>query len=171
MRTAIMFSGGWDSAAAAIKTMNKTIDFDLIFFAYNQSYLGNELKAAIKFANYFNLNLRIIKLDLVHDQPRRNFHFIAELHRRGYRRIVSGSRNLAPPFDRYRDSNFISLKLLGLLFGVSIEMPVVGQSKRRIIDITRQKYPYAMYNCYLNSTELSTCPCVNCVEIKHIMCQ
>lgn len=169
MNPAVMFSGGWDSAAAALWAFDRFPRVDLVFYRYNQTYMENEYKAALRFADRFSQPLLIADLNLIHDQPRRNLHFIADLHRRGYRHLISGSRNILPIFDRYRDSNWVTLKLVAHSFGVRIDLPVVGQSKKAIVNKVRQNCDFAMYNCYSNSTELSTCNCVNCTEIKHLL--
>ncbi len=170
MKTCVLFSGGWDSASCVLQLLERgETNFDLLFLNYGQTYLENEWAAARKFADFFSLNLCNSVLPLEHDQERRNFYLIAEAKRRGYQRIVSGSRNVLPWFDKYRDSNWVALKAFAFLMNVTVELPIVGHSKKRIVRHIRRSYPHLPYNCYSNSTELSTCSCVNCTEIKHLL--
>lgn len=167
MKTAILLSGGWDSAACFLINRNKKAD--LIFFNYNQNYLEKELYTARRFSRFFKLDLKVFSLDLDHDQERRNFFFISEIKRRGYEEIIIGSRNLIPLFDRYRDSNWISLKIFGWLMNIRVRLPITGWGKRRIIKFVRKFYRGPLYNCYENRQDYLTCPCVNCRELRSII--
>lgn len=170
MKTAVLFSGGWDSAACVIKLMERGEQFDLFFVNYGQTYVDNERAAVSKFITHFGLQaVERTARHIRHDQPGRNFMFIAEAAADGYERVISGSRNVLPWFDKYRDSNWVALKLFAWSLKIRIELPVVGQSKRRIINTVRQSYPHQMYSCYANKTDLTTCNCVNCMEIKHLL--
>ncbi len=169
MKTCILFSGGWDSASCALKMLERGERPDLLFINYGQTYMQNEYAAALRFAMYFNLELYRVQVPLKHDQERRNFYLIGVAKALGYRRIVSGSRNVLPWFDKYRDSNWVALKAFAYLMNVTVELPIVGHSKKRIVRHIRRSYPHLPYNCYANSTDISTCSCVNCTEIKHLI--
>jgi 7-cyano-7-deazaguanine synthase in queuosine biosynthesis len=166
MKTAILLSGGWDSAACFL--LNQDIEADLIFINYGQIYLENELRAAEAFSGFFKRDLRVVNLNLSHDQERRNFFFISEIKRLGYGHIIIGSRNLIPLFDRYRDSNWVSLKLFGYLMRIRVDLPITGWGKRKIITFVQKKYPKALYNCYQNKNDFRVCDCQNCREIRSL---
>lgn len=166
MKTAILFSGGWDSVAVALKAKSKNAD--LVFINYGQTYYINEKKSAHFFANQLKLSLYEIELNLKHDQYRRNFFMIMELIRLEYRVIYIGSRNLISLFDKYKDSNWFSLKVLSILLGIKIKMPIAGYRKRQIVELCRKSIIGRPYNCYKNSLNFSDCDCVNCTEIRQI---
>lgn len=167
MKTALLFSGGWDSIACFYKTEH--LDPDLLFFNYNQIYAQKELDSAVLFARFFEIPLRIQKLELVHDQERRNFFLIAEAKRLGYQRVIVGSRNLIPLFDKYKDSNWSSLKLFGKMMNVEIVLPVTGWSKRKIVRVVQERWAYRPYNCYSNGNNFDTCACPNCAELRKLL--
>ena len=167
MKTCVLFSGGWDSAACAIICRDQRPD--LLFFDYGQTYKDNELKAAKAFAQAVNLPFNHRALSLGHDHPRRNFYLIAEAKRLGYHRIIVGSRNVAPFFDRYKDSNWFSLKLFGWLMGADLRLPITGWLKKKVVSTVRSIYNANLYNCYANKADFLTCQCPNCLEIKRVL--
>lgn len=164
----ILISGGWDSAACFFQLKNPD-DYELIFFNYGQNYLKNELATAERLSRFLKRALLVVNLDLHHDQERRNFFFISEIKRLGFEEIVIGSRNLIPLFDRYRDSNWLSLKIFGWLMNIRVRLPITGWGKRRIIKFVRKFYRGPLYNCYENRQDYLTCPCVNCRELRSII--
>lgn len=167
MKTALLFSGGWDSVACYFETLH--LNPDLLFFFYNQTYQTNEAKSARQFADYYREELIEKFVDLVHDQERRNFYLIAEAKRLGYERVILGSRNFIPLFDRYKDSNWWSLKQFGKMMNVEVVLPITGWSKEKIVRRVRKEYPHRPYNCYANSINFTTCTCPNCKEMRQIL--
>lgn len=167
-RKAILISGGWDSAACYFQ-LHDPNTYDLIFFSYGQLYVRNELSAAEDLSSFLKRRLYVLYLDLRHDQERRNFFFISEIKRLGYEEIVIGSRNLIPLFDKYRDSNWLSLKLYGWLMNIKVRLPITGWRKKKIILKVRSSYQGQIYNCYENRQDHLTCPCVNCREVRSII--
>lgn len=165
MKSCVLFSGGWDSAAAYYKT--KHLKPDLLFVNYGQNYYLQELQAASDFADHEHIILKLSVMPLSHDISRRNYYLIMEAKRRGYNHIITGNRNLIPLFDRYKDSNWFNLKLLSYLLDVKIEMPILMHKKRSIVEIVKKNYPFKLYNCY--DKGLVDCQCVNCIEMRNIL--
>lgn len=167
MRTVLLFSGGWDSAAAYYET--QIMDPELMFISYGQKYMMNELNAAKLFGEENGEEILLAELDLSHDQERRNFFFITEMKRLGYDRVIVGSRNIHPLFDKYKDSNWWSLRKFGKLMNIEIVQPIVGWNKRKIVKHVQRFYPHRLYNCYANNTDLWVCGCPNCKEMRTIL--
>lgn len=165
MKTCILFSGGWDSVAVAL--IEK--DADLVFFDYGQKYYHNEAKTALKFAEEHGRTLTIRGIPLEHDIERRNFYLILEAKKMGYQKIYTGNRNLIPLFDKYRDSNWLTLKILALISNLKIKMPIVGWDKKRIVKYVLKNTRVRPYNCYENKSDPELCKCVNCLEITSVL--
>lgn len=166
MKSCILFSGGWDSIAVALKIRG----IDLLFFNYGQTYYENELAACVKFSTPLSANLIVRDLVLEHDIERRNFYFLMEAKRLGYDCVYTGNRNIAPIFDKYKDSNFISIHLFAHLCNIKVKMPIMGWGKRRIVKFILKDNPYhTPYNCYHNNDNYKTCKCPNCVELQGIL--
>jgi hypothetical protein len=127
-RKALLLSGGMDSVACAQLERS----FDCVFFAYGQSYEVLERPHAEAMARALGKELIIIDKPWQTDIPNRNFYMVAELAQRGYNEVIIGTRNLSPLGDCHGDSNWMSMKLLQLLLGVYINMPVVGLFKWQI---------------------------------------
>lgn len=134
MKKAILLSGGYDSVASLIIQFTENLD-GFIFFDYGQSYLKEELKAIKYLEEVFQIQVKKIKVNWSTDIKNRNFMMISRLCELGYNEIVLGTRNILPIFDKYKDSNWLSLKLYGLLLRVKITMPVVMKSKTSIKQI------------------------------------
>lgn len=166
MKTCVLFSGGWDSAAAALLTKDQKPD--LLFFNYGQIYYEQEIIAAKKFADNFNLILIQKLLPIGHDAERRNFYFVLEAKKLGYQKIITGNRNIFPWFDKYKDSNWLSLKILAWLMNVKICMPIIAWPKSWIIAYVEALHSSPMYNCYFAKNDFKTCSCVNCKEFKKL---
>lgn len=165
MKSALLLSGGWDSAACFFKT---NVD-DLVFFSYGQRYCLKEMIAAIRLCESAGRRLMVFNLNLGHDAERRNFLMLAAMKQNGYGRVVVGSRNVLPQFDRYKDSNWWSLKSFGHLMNMQIELPITGWTKRRVVKFVQQHYAKPLYNCYNDSAEDdATCQCPNCVEMRSL---
>lgn len=167
MKTALLISGGWDSVACYY--LNKKKKLDLLFINYNQNYYDNEIKVLTNLMVSERREFKIINLNLYHDIERRNFYFITELKKLGYKKIIIGSRNILPVFDKYKDSNYLSLKLFGYLMGIKIALPVCGWSKKKVVEFVKTKTDVIPYNCYNNLNDINNCSCVNCIEIKGIL--
>jgi hypothetical protein len=167
MRTCLLFSGGWDSAAAFYASKKKISD--LLFIDYNQTYLKNELESCTKFAEYNNQILVVSKLDLKDDIEGRNFYFLMEAKRLGYTHVVMGTRNILPLFDRFKDSNWFSIKLFCRLVNINFVLPILFWNKRKIVSYVKSKYPHSLYNCYYNNNDVTICTCVNCLEMRRIL--
>ena len=166
--TALLFSGGWDSAACFYLEKKRGESPHLLFVDYGQIYERNERHAADEFAKRNDAFIAHAHLGLVHDQDRRNFFLLAEAKRLGYDTVICGSRNILPWFDKYRDSNWLSLKLFSILMNVRVRLPVVAWPKRRIVHYVRQNYSGPIYNCYLAKDDFRLCPCPNCAEQREI---
>ena len=164
MKSCVLFSGGWDSAACVLKYYDQKPD--ILFFNYGQTYLYHEQNAAERFARFFELRLQKHQLPLCHDMPRRNFYFISEAKRLRYGQVILGSRNLIPAFDKYKDSNFLSLKLFGYLMGMDVRLPISGWTKSRVVNLVKGYYGGALYNCYNNGDNIYKCHCPNCKEMQ-----
>jgi 7-cyano-7-deazaguanine synthase in queuosine biosynthesis len=141
---------------------------DLVFFDYGQTYMQNELEAACQYSRNNGRALTVFTLPLKHDQERRNFYLLLEAKRRGYSRIYTGNRNLIPWTDKYRDSNWLSLKLLGWLSNLDIRLPITGWTKKRIVQYVRHRTHIVPYNCYKNGIDPQVCDCVNCKELAAV---
>lgn len=159
----VLFSGGWDSTLCALMYPKA----DLVFFDYGQTYEAIEFSTANKIANELNRRFKFKSIHLGHDAKNRNFKLIMALHNEGYEKIIIGSRNLLPIFDKYKDSNWLSLKMFSWLLRIKIIMPITGYTKKRIVDLVRGKTLTIPYNCY--KTNATDCDCVNCVEMRKIL--
>jgi 7-cyano-7-deazaguanine synthase in queuosine biosynthesis len=164
MTSCILFSGGWDSVAVALKIPKA----DLLFINYGQIYLENELKIAREFAIKHNRVLYIHKMNLSHDIERRNFYLILEAKKLGYSSIYTGNRNILPLFDKYKDSNWLTLQILAYLSNIKLYLPIVGWSKYRIIRYVLSHTNLIPYNCYNNENNIENCSCSNCRELRKI---
>lgn len=166
-KIACTISGGYDSAAAYLK---HPVNCDFVFFSYRQLYHKKEHSCAIDFAHFAHRNLNLYEVPGFTDMPCRNFMFLLILRINGYREVIMGSRNVLPWFDKYKDSNWLSLKLFAWLIGVKLHLPVTGWSKKRVIQYVESFYKGPLYNCYLNNDDYRTCECVNCKEMRKIRC-
>lgn len=164
----ITISGGFDSGCLPFLITNVQ-EYDFVFFDYNQLYLKNELQKAKELASKFNKKLLVIKIsEMFHDHPRRNFIFIAELKKNLYSEVVMGNRNLFPFFDKYKDSNWVSLQMVSILFNISIKLPLLGWNKKRILSFLRKRQYLNFYNCYNNLNDVQKCDCYNCKQLRKI---
>ena len=173
MRSVVLFSGGFDCIAAVIKYMESKPAFkpDLLFFDYNQIYLENELEAAQDFTLKHDFRLIVHKMPkLKHDQERRNFYFLAEAKLLGFDHIITGNRNVHSWFDKYKDSNYFSIKQFAKLMNIKVQIPVLAWSKSKIIKYINNFDPSLKpYNCYHNNTDYKSCGCPNCAEMRRIL--
>lgn len=166
----VLFSGGWDSVAAALKYHEPVSwNYHLLFFDYGQIYLEKELEVAHKFAAHYGRILKVHKLPLEHDMERRNFYFLMEAKRLGYKTVITGNRNIAPIFDKYKDSNYLSIKAFAHLINLKVWMPVSAWPKSKVVKFVRKYYDGPVYNCLLNNDDYRTCPCANCEELRKIL--
>jgi hypothetical protein len=136
-RKVLLLSGGADSIACAEIERN----YDCIFFDYGQKYLSSELECAVEYCNKKNLKLQIIKTEWGHDCKNRNYLMITKILQLGYDEVIIGTRNLFPFTDKYKDSNWFNLKMLQYLYGIYINMPLIGKLKYQIIKLTNN-YKY-----------------------------
>lgn len=166
MKSVVLFSGGYDSIAVALK-LNPN-ECDLLFINYNQSYVLNEFRSAKYFAKEKGFTLKVSDLNLKTDQKMRNVYLIMEAIRLGYDQIYLGTRNILPIFDNYKDSNYLTLKILSYILKVKIKMPVVLYSKKRILKLCNEGFNGKPYNCYNNSQDFLNCQCKNCKEIRSL---
>lgn len=165
MKEVILFSGGYDSMAVAI--MNP--DIDLLFIDYDQSYRAKEMEVVLKYRDQHRRNILFTNLKLGHDQERRNYYFLLEAKRIGYDIIYTGNRNILPWFDKYKDSNWFNLKIFAKLINIKIKMPVIGWSKRSIVEYCRENEKIITpYNCYHNNDDYKLCSCRNCEELRKL---
>jgi len=166
-RQALLFSGGYDSAAVWFKIKDQEYT-DLVFIDYGQLYLDNELEKAKQFAERVGKELRVVSILGETDMKDRNIIFIQTLLRLGYTTVYLGCRNVLPIFDKYKDSNWLRLKWI---FGDLVKLPIVWWGKRKIIKYLKNNgYDYdSFYNCYNNNSDYKTCDCVNCKELQKIL--
>ena len=163
----VLFSGGWDSVACALMYKDSH-NPDLLFVNYGQNYLLNEVRSAKAFAEHQHMRLIQKQFPLQHDQERRNFYLMSFAKLQGYETIIMGSRNFIPLFDKYKDSNWWSLKRYAAMMNVEVLLPITGWDKKRIVSYVRDLYPNRPYNCYANSADFRSCKCPNCTELRNI---
>jgi hypothetical protein len=128
----LLLSGGADSIACA--ELEK--DYDCIFFDYGQFYSKLEFDCAVKYCEKKNIKLIIKKRKWHTDIKNRNFYLISECIKLGYDEVIIGTRNVFPFFDKYKDSNWLSLKLFQFLTRTYINMPLIGNFKFQVIKKT-----------------------------------
>lgn len=138
----LLLSGGTDSIACG--ELEK--DYDCIFFDYGQSYLKEELSCAIEYCNKKNLILNIEKRNWHTDIKNRNYYLIAECIKMGYDEVIIGTRNIIPLFDKYKDSNWVNLKIYQYLTKTYINMPLIGNFKFQVIKKTNNHKFYSTEN-------------------------
>lgn len=138
-KKALLLSGGADSIACA--EIEK--DYDCIFFDYGQSYCKEELECAIEYCKNKNIELIIEKREWHTDIKNRNYYLISECIKMGYDEIIIGTRNILPIFDKYKDSNWLNLKIFQYLTNVYINMPLIGCFKFQIIKKTNKNIFYS----------------------------
>ena len=136
MKKALLLSGGYDSVASLL--IQKDKNFDCIFFDYDQSYIEYELNA-VRYIESLGFEVKIIKTSWKTDIKNRNFLMILRVSELGYNSIILGTRNILPMFDKYKDSNWLSLKFFGLLTRIKISMPVAIMPKSKIKNIVKSK--------------------------------
>lgn len=136
MKTALLLSGGYDSVACLVKYPES----DLFFFNYNQSYLEQELAAITYLEKTISKKIIIINKNWHTDIKNRNFLMIIELNSLGYERIIIGTRNIFPWFDRYKDSNWLNMKLFAKLLRITVTTPLIGLKKTKIEKIINKKF-------------------------------
>lgn len=165
----VTISGGFDSGCLPF-IIKDTINIDFIFFNYNQGYLKKELQKAEKLAGIFNKKLIILTIpEMKHDQERRNFLFLSELKKLQYTSVTMGNRNILPIFDKYRDSNFLELKIFAYFLNLKLSLPITGWSKNKVFYFLQNEANYFdFYNCYNNEDDYNTCSCVNCFERREL---
>lgn len=127
-KKALLLSGGMDSIACAL--LEK--DFDCIYFNYGQVYHDLEYPHALAMAKHLGKELIVIEKEWRTDIPNRNYYMIAEIKRMGYDEVITGTRNVLPFFDKYKDSNWLNLKLYQWLTGIYINMPLIGNFKWQV---------------------------------------
>jgi len=135
----LLLSGGADSIACGELENN----YDCIFFDYGQSYKEQELKCAIQYCNNKGVQLKIEKRDWHTDIKNRNYYLIAECIKLGYDEVIIGTRNIIPLFDKYKDSNWLNLKIYQYLTKVYINMPLIGNFKFQVIKKTNNHKYYS----------------------------
>lgn len=170
LKKAITVSGGFDSGCLPFIFFDNLSEYDLVFFRYQQIYLVNEFNKADKFAKHLKLPLIIIECpNILHNHERRNFLFLSELKVWGYQEVVMGSRNLLPMFDKYKDSNYWSLKRIAGLLNIKLHLPITGWSKKKVLGFLSDCNYLDFYNCYTNGDDIKTCQCPNCQELRRLL--
>jgi hypothetical protein len=127
-KRALLLSGGMDSIACAMIER----DFDCIYFNYDQEYHDLEFPKAKQMADLLDKELIIITKKWGTDIQNRNYYLISEVKKLGYDEVIIGTRNLLPIFDKYKDSNWLNLKIFQYLIGIYINMPLIGLFKWQI---------------------------------------
>ena len=167
MRKCITISGGFDSGCLPFIFRDIVNEYDFVLFDYNQNYLEQEKRCAKNLAGRFKTKLIEIKMrDMIHDQERRNFLFIAKLKQLGYSEVMMGNRNIFPFHDKYKDSNLMYLQMIGFLFRIKIKLPIVGWRKNKVLTFLSKNNYFDFYNCYNTLGDFESCTCQNCLEIK-----
>jgi hypothetical protein len=128
VKKALLLSGGMDSVACAL--LEK--DFDCIYFNYGQEYHYLEHPMAEEMAKKLGKELIVINKNWKTDIQNRNYYLISEVKKLGYNEVIIGTRNIIPLFDKYKDSNWLNLKIYQYLMGIYINMPLIGQFKWQI---------------------------------------
>lgn len=139
MKTALLLSGGYDSVLCYFLLNN--LDLDLFFFNYGQSYIEQELKSVKELSLFINKDFIVIDKSWYNDIKNRNFLMISELVSLGYNKIIIGSRNFLPLFDKYKDSNLLTLKLFSFIMRIKIITPLVLYPKWLIKNKLKKYYP------------------------------
>lgn len=148
-KRALLLSGGADSVACFFIENNN--DIDLIYFNYGQVYHNEEYPHALKLAQSFNKSLIVIEKNWGQDPINRNYLFVIELKKLGYDEVILGTRNIFPFFDKYKDSNWLNLKILQYIFNIYINMPLIGQFKWQIKNKIGKKATFFSTENYENS--------------------
>ena len=138
-RKVLLLSGGADSIACA--EIEK--DYECIFFDYGQEYCQSELECAIEYCKNKNIELKIEKRNWHTDIKNRNYYLIAECIKLGYDEVILGTRNIFPLFDKYKDSNWVNLKIYQYLTRTYINMPLIGNLKFQVIRKTNNNKFYS----------------------------
>lgn len=141
-KKALLLSGGADSIACFM--LEK--DYDCFFFSYGQHYCEKEYRCAKRICEQNEIPLTTIHVPWQHDVRNRNYMMVMELAKRGYDEVIIGSRNLFPLFDKYKDSNWFSLKLYQYLLRIYINTPLVGMTKRSVIKACKDNLFYSSEN-------------------------
>lgn len=132
-KKALLISGGYDSVAI-LELIDKS-QYDYYFFNYGQSYFKQEEKAIKEVEKYYGINITPIRTTWSTDIKNRNFLMISRLQELGYERVSCGSRNIIPLFDKYKDSNYVILKIYGWIHRMIVETPVAFMTKKQIINL------------------------------------
>jgi 7-cyano-7-deazaguanine synthase in queuosine biosynthesis len=132
-KKALLISGGYDSVA--ILEMINREQYDYFFINYAQSYSKEEEKAIKAVSKYYKIEIKKIEdKQWGTDIKNRNFLMINLMQELGYDTISVGSRNILPIFDKYKDSNYVSLKMYALINRIVIETPLTLLTKKQIIN-------------------------------------
>jgi 7-cyano-7-deazaguanine synthase in queuosine biosynthesis len=143
----LLLSGGYDSVA--ILEMINRKEYDFYFFDYGQSYNKQEQEAIVSLSKYYGIEINQLNMNWGTDIRNRNFLMISRMQELGYQTICIGSRNVLPMFDKYKDSNYVILKLYAFVNRIVIETPVAFMTKKQIVN----KIPKDLIN-HLYSTEI-----------------
>ena len=129
MKHCVLLSGGYDCVAV----MNYAPkDADLIFFEYGQLYLEQEREAVANIEARTGRTVKRYRLEIPHNAKARNFTFISYVVSMGYDVVWTGTRNVLPLFDKYKDSNWFTLKRFARILRARVRMPVVALPKSAI---------------------------------------
>ena len=148
-KKALLLSGGADSVACFMTEK----DFDCYYFNYGQEYHTAEFQCAKRICDKYGKKLNVINCQWGHDAKNRNFMLISTLTQLGYDEVIIGTRNLLPFFDKYKDSNWFSLKMYQYLLRVYINTPLIGLFKKQISDKCQGERFYSSEN-YTQKNEL-----------------
>jgi hypothetical protein len=140
----LLISGGFDSVS--ILEMIDRKKYDFYFFDYGQSYYKEEVLAIKAIEKYYDIQVQTLQVNWNTDIRNRNFLMISRMQELGYHKICVGCRNLIPLFDKYKDSNYISLKIYALINRIVIETPVVFLTKKEIIKRIPNKLINQLYS-------------------------
>jgi tRNA(Ile)-lysidine synthase TilS/MesJ len=126
--SAVLLSGGWESALCLINAMAEG-EVHAYFFDYGQPYAKQEYKAVSNLQKKFNFPLKIVKLNAIAQADgvfdRRNEYFIRYLVEQGEKVIYFGSRCPYAFLDKYKDSNKQFANKIAEELGITILTPAL----------------------------------------------
>ena len=154
-KTAVLFSGGWDSLYCYLRALEAGDDPVLVFYDYGQSYLHDEQAAVQLMQSMLHEPILVRHYPVIPVEngifDNRNLKFITDLESMGFQTVYFGSRNILPIFDKYGDSNWWWAKRLAYNLGITIKMPATLVPKPWIISYCKDRAP--ILSRYVFSTE------------------
>lgn len=131
--SAVLLSGGWESALCLIQAISKGGEVFGYFYDYGQPYAKQEYDAVERLRKKFKFKL-LINLEEPFKATNgvfanRNEYFIRDVAMRGHKDIYFGCRNLLNMMDKYGDSNKQFAMRMAKELGVKIHTPALLMPK------------------------------------------